>query len=200
MMSTGETDIEEKELLQKVQHGDHLAFEQIYNKYARRLSIKLLQLLKDEELAQDILQDIFIKLWDMRAEIRPEQSFAALLYTMATHLSYNVFRKATRDVAMRQKLYTTESYTHIEESIYQKETRSLLKEAMAQLSPRQKEVYTLHKLEGKSYKEISEQLNISISAINHHIQLANKQLKAILKPQTAHLIAILSASILAGYN
>ncbi|MCY1543894.1 hypothetical protein D9M68_797330 [compost metagenome] len=193
---TGIEGLEETELLLRVQTGDPLAFEAIYHRYARRLYVKLLQLLKDEELARDILQDIFIKIWDIRADIDPEQSFGALLYTIATNLSHNVFRKAARDAKMRKNLNNSESYTHIEEGIYQTETNQLLTEALNHLTPRQREIYTLHKLQGKSYKEISALLNISVSAINHHIQLANRQLKAVLQPQTATIIAILSASIL----
>lgn len=193
--------IEEEDLLQRVQAGDAMAFEAIYRKHAPWLSAKLLLLLKDDELARDILQDIFIKVWDMRAMIRPEQSFASLLYTMATNLSYNTFRKAARDMAMRNALYPEEeTYSHIEEAIEQKETGQILRDAVSRLPARQREIYTLHKLEGKSYREISALLSISDSAINHHIQLANKQLRAILQPGTVQILAFLSASLLAGYK
>lgn len=82
------TDItNEKELLRRLRDGDELAFKEIYETYAPRLAVRLLQLLRSEELARDILQDLFIKIWEVRHTINPELSFAALLYKMAANLS-----------------------------------------------------------------------------------------------------------------
>lgn len=183
--------ITERELLIQLQKGNRMAFDILYHKYATRLTIKLLQLVKSEEIAQDLLQEIFMKIWQMRGTLKEEHSFAALLYTMASNLSLNSYRAAVREQNRLMKIKGSESYTHIEEDIDFVETTKVLNYALSTLTDRQREVYTLHKLEGKSYKEISDLLQISHSAINQHLQLANKQIRAILKDRLPDLMLLI---------
>jgi len=187
---------DEKELLQRLRHGDSQAFRQIYDLYARRLSLKLLQLVKSEALAEDILQNIFIKVWEIRETIDPELSFGALLYKMAANLSKNAYRKNVYDQLMRNSLSGDEAYNPIEDAQNQAEAKAILDAALSKLTPRQREVYLMHKMEGHSYQEISERLKISASAINHHIQEATKQLKAALKNRHIYILMLLLPTFL----
>ncbi|PRD47742.1 RNA polymerase sigma factor [Sphingobacterium haloxyli] len=191
--------IDEKELLLRLQQGDRMAFEKIYHIYAPRLAVKLSQLVKSEEISQDLLQDIFMKIWQMRREVDVERSFGALLYTMAANLSNNAFRTAVREQNRRMYAYPQQSYTHIEENIQYEETNKLLEEALSTLSDRQREVYILHKLEGKSYKEIADLLQISHSAINQHLQLANKYIRAFMQSRLPHLLMLLAPVLVDNY-
>lgn len=175
-------EINESKILLLLKNGDKSAFEFIYNKYSKRITIKLLQLLKSEALAQDVLQDVFLKIWENREMINPELSFNAYIFKIAKNLSLNIFRRSLLDQSYLSKLVNDEDYNPIEEAIYKKEYHTILQEALNVLTPRQREIFVLHKVEGKSYKEISEHLNISSSAINHHLQSANKHLKLVLKP------------------
>lgn len=184
-------DVIEKELLGKLRYGDSSAFSSLYAIYAPRLSVKLLQLLRSEELAEDILQDIFVKIWEVRETIDPDQNFAAFLYKMAANRSKNVFRRNLYDENMRNELGKDLGYDPIENATNESDTKRILDLAMSKLTPRQREVYTLHKLEGLSYQEISEKLKISASAINHHIQEATKQLKIALKSYRFDILIVL---------
>ncbi|WP_412467084.1 RNA polymerase sigma factor [Pedobacter sp. KLB.chiD] len=186
----------EKELLIGLKCGDKIAFKQLYEIYSGRLASKLIYLLKSEELAQDILQDVFLKIWINREMIDIELSFGAFLYKIATNLSRNVIRKNVYDQLMRLEVEKEEFYHPMEDNDEADQAKAILEQAMDQLTDRQREVYTLHKLEGLSYQEISEKLNISLSAINHHIQKANKQLKVILKSRSFELFILLLPSIL----
>jgi len=186
----------EKELLIRLKCGDKIAFKQLYQIYSSRLASKLIYLLKSEDLAQDILQDVFLKIWTNREMIDIELSFGAFLYKIATNLSKNVIRKNVYDQLMRHQVGQEEIYHPMEEGDDAEQAKVILDQAMDQLTDRQREVYTLHKLEGLSYQEISEKLNISLSAINHHIQKANKQLKSILKSRSFELFILLLPSIL----
>jgi len=181
----------EQQLLVNLRDGDSGAFSSLYAIYAPRLSVKLLQLLRSEELAEDILQDIFIKIWEVRETIDPDQNFAAFLYKMAANRSKNVFRRNLYDENMRNELGKDLGYDPIENAINESDTKKILDLAMSKLTPRQREVYTLHKLEGLSYQEISERLKISASAINHHIQEATKQLKIALKSYRFDILIVL---------
>jgi len=182
---------DEKELLHRLRDGNEFAFKTLYEIYAPRLAARLLQLLRSEELAQDILQDLFIKIWEVRHTINPELSFGALLYKMAANLSKNVYRRNVYDQLMRRQINPDHSHNPIEEFLNQSEAKELLQAALNKLTPRQREVYIMHKIEGLPYQEISRRLKISASAINHHIQEANKQLRNILRSNHIYLIAVL---------
>lgn len=186
----------EKELLTKLKSGDKIAFKQLYQLYSDRLASKLIYLLKSEDLAQDILQDVFLKIWINREMIDAELSFGAFLYKIATNLSKNVIRKNIYDQVMRLEVGQEAVYHPMEEGDDAEQAKAILDQAMDQLTDRQREVYTLHKLEGLSYQEISEKLDISLSAINHHIQKANKHLKAVLRSRSFEIFILLLPSLL----
>lgn len=182
---------DEKELLRKLRDGEENAFNQLYQIYARRLASKLIYLLKSEELAQDVLQDVFMKIWSSREMIDPELSFSGLLSKMATNLSKNVFRKNLYDQSLRNLMDPEASYNPIDDADDAAEAKKLLEMALGRLTERQRDIYILHKIDGRSYQEISEALNISVSAINHHLQKANKQLRTILKSQSLQILIAL---------
>lgn len=182
---------DEKDLLRRLRDGDEFAFKELYETYAPRLAARLIQLLRSEELAEDVLQDLFIKIWEVRQTINPELSFGALLYKMAANLSKNVYRRNLYDQLMRKQINPEEGHNPIEESLNQSEAKELLQAALNKLTPRQREVYVMHKIDGLSYLEIGSKLNISASAINHHIQEANKQLRNILRSNHIFIIAVL---------
>lgn len=182
-------------LLIHLKSGDVKAFEELYNRYKHRLAGKFLQLLKSEELAQDALQDLFAKIWEVRENLDPEQSFPAFLYRIATNLAFTAFRRATLESSPKTllKIGYSESYTHVEEKLISKESVKLIKDALDLLPERQKQVFVMHKIDEKSYKEISEELKISLSAINNHITRANKHLAEILGRDAWFVLLALSA-------
>ncbi|SEM43712.1 RNA polymerase sigma-70 factor, ECF subfamily [bacterium A37T11] len=189
----------EKVWLAQLKNGDHRAFEALYHHYKKPLTGKFLRLLKSDELAQDALQDLFTKIWEMREQINPEQAFGALLYKMAQNLVTDLYRRAGRDEQLREHLLLGAQidYSHIEETLVSKENIAIVQQALQQLPPRQREVFVKHKLEGKSYKEISEELGISPSAINNHVYRATQTLIKLLNPGLLILLALLSASLIA---
>lgn len=185
----------EQQLLVKLRDGDAVAFQHIYTIYAPRLTGKLMQLLRSEELAEDVLQDIFVKIWEIRTTIDLEQNFAAFLYKMAANRSKNVFRRNLYDELMRNQIGQDTGYNPIEDAMNESEAKALLDAALNKLTPRQREVYTLHKLEGRSYQEISERLKISSSAINHHLQEAGKKLRMALKNHHFDILIFLLSAL-----
>lgn len=182
---------DEKELLRKLRDGDESAFKEIYKCYAQRLVSKLIQILKSEEIAKDILQDIFMKIWEIRKTIDPELSFGALLYKMAANLSKNTFRRNIYDQLMRSEIDPDVGYNPMADADDASQTKALLDMALGKLTERQRKVYVMHKLEGRSYQEISDELKISASAINHHIQEANKRVRLALKSKHFELLLCL---------
>lgn len=164
----------------RLMNNDHYAFQILYDSYSAQLYSNLLRIVKDTDTAQDLLQLAFVKVWEKRHLIDPEKDFLAYLIQISRNLAYDHFRK----VAVERKLenyllsVTDEAYCHIEEELVYKESNQLFLDAVAKLSPQRKQVFTLCKMEGKSYHEVGDLLNISKSTISDHLLKSNKFIRA----------------------
>ncbi|MDN5285386.1 MAG: polymerase sigma-70 factor [Mucilaginibacter sp.] len=170
---------QEQVLLAQLKEGEPRAFEQIYQLYSQRIYGRLIRLLKDEDMADSILQDVFLRIWERRVQIDPEQPFKAYLYKIAENFVYDYFRKIARDKKLQVKLRTatTEYYDQIEENIFKKENEALIGEAILKLPPQRQKVFLLCKIEGKSYEEAAGLLGISVSTVSNQLVKATKSVK-----------------------
>jgi len=168
-----------KAILQRLREGDERAFHHIYKLYSERIYGRLMKLLKDEDVADSILQDVFLRIWERREQIDPEQPFKAYLYRIAENFVCDHFRKVARDTRLQVRLrqLTTELYAHVEEDILKKESEVLIWQAIAKLPPQRRLVFNLCKVDGKSYHEASELLGISESTISNQLVKATRFVK-----------------------
>lgn len=167
------------DLLRRLRDGDAAAFENIYNTFSPVLYQRLLRLLKDTDTVEEIIQDTFLKLWEKRAHIDPQQGFKTYLYRIADHLAIDLFRKISRDKALQQELWasTVSFYLQTEEALIDKEQRQLIKEAIERLPPRRRQILLLCKLEEKSYQEVAQLMGISVSTVSNQLVNAVKEIK-----------------------
>jgi len=172
-------DSEEANLILSLKEGDKNAFAKLYDLYKKPLTANLFRLLKSEELTLDILQDLFLKIWEHRLDIDPEKSFRSYLFRVAENMVFDYYRKAARDNKMQQTIMrtSTELYSYIEEELLMKENSGFLRAAVALMPPQRRQVFTLCKLEGKSYKEVEAIMGIGPKTINSHLFQASKFLK-----------------------
>lgn len=170
---------DEQGLLKKLRDGDGLALDFFYQRYSLCIYRKIKKMVKGEMAAEELLQDVFVKVWDKRHLIDPNQSFKSYLYAIAQNLVYDFYRKAARDEKLQTQLKALSKgyYSHVEEGIYLKETSEILNKAIDNLPSQQRLVFTLCKLEGESYKDVSAALGISISTINNHVVKATKKIQ-----------------------
>lgn len=169
----------DNELCVLLARDNEQAFAEIYHRYKVKMISASLRVLKSSELTEELVQNLFVKLWEHRHTIDPNQSLNAYLYKIAQNMAFDVFRKAARDKKMYEQLLlaTSSSYEHIEKYIFAKESQSALNEAISLLPPQQQKVFILCKLEDKSYEEAGRLLNISTGTINNHLYRANLFLK-----------------------
>lgn len=190
----------EEELIGLLKAGDERAFSVIYDRYKERLAGNLYKLLKSEELTKEILQDLFLKIWDTREQLDPGKSFRSYLFKIGGNMVNDYYRRAARDRNMRDKmiLASTELYSHIEEQLFTKENAEMLQRAVDQMPPQRRQVFTLCKLEGKSYKEVEQIMGINAKTINSHLFQANKFLKQYFTPKSGTAMAMVLGAILKG--
>jgi RNA polymerase sigma-70 factor (ECF subfamily) len=176
------SEVETKLLLSQLREGNTCAFERLYQMHSKALLSNIRHLVKNKEIASEILQDVYLKIWEGRASIDPDKSYKSFLYTIARNLVYDHFRRVALDERRRSELIRTavQLYNHVEEQLIGKESQVLLNDAVAQLPLQCRTVYTLSRLEGKSHQEISQLLNISPATVNNHIVKANREIRSFL--------------------
>lgn len=183
---TLEIKFDEKEILISLSKGDSDAFAVLYHHHKTFVFRNALKILKNEVYAQEILQEVFLKIWHNRTSINVDKPFRAFLYQIMRNSVFDFFRKAARDRSVQAVLTTSmqnddQQYNNVEEHIYLKETKEKIEHAIKLLPPKCREVFVLCKMEGKSYEEVAERLKISIATVNNHIVKGNRLLKESLK-------------------
>ncbi|WP_126244055.1 RNA polymerase sigma factor [Chitinophaga rhizosphaerae] len=169
----------EKEWLQMASDGDELAFTHLFHAYKFKLYGFISKLTGSPATAEDVVQDVFLKLWKDRKSLRDVDSFGSYLFRMAQNHAINGFRKMAREENVIRQLHTDEAPAHStpQSHISLKETRELLHRAIQQLPPRQKAIYLLSREEGVKHEEIARRLHITTGTVKNHMIQALRTLR-----------------------
>lgn len=187
--------INEAILLHRLADGDREAFRTLYDNYRDKLFYYTLRLTHSKQLAEDTLQDIFIKVWTDRDKMRDVRSFDAWLFTLAKHKVINGFRRVSMEhsILAEMKKELADQVDSTTQAIDYNETSKALQLAIAQLPPQQKMVYRLRREQGLKNDEIANQLNISPLTVKKHISQASRAIRMLIEKQTSISVSILLA-------
>ncbi len=160
------------ELLLLIQKDDRVAFYNLYERYSKRLYRFVLMYIKQEADAEEIVQEVFIKVWEAREKIDVHTSFESFLFTVAYNATISLFRKRVTEKKYLERLKSLQQFNNapdiIDEIHYNalnEKVRSLLNE----LTPRQKEIFQLSREDGLTHEEIAKKLNISVNTVKKHM-------------------------------
>lgn len=169
----------ERELIRLLTAGDEYAFEQLYRIYSVPVLKKLVSLVKDEEIAKELLQDIFLKVWQKRGELDASLSFRGFLFRIAENKVIDVLRRAACDRKLLAHItrIATAGENSTETFVQFREVNEALQRAISSLPPQRKKVFVLCKLEGKTYEEVAQLLGISPGTVNDHVVKATRTIK-----------------------
>ena len=159
-----------KILFDSLKKGDELGYSYLVDTYKRKLFAYALSLTNDHDLAQDIVQNVFIKTWEHRKKLNPKHSIQSFLYKSIYNDFINQYWKDQSKRTLETE-YVTALNQIVEEtdnSTLKKLTSIVLKE-IENLPPKCKKVFLLSKKEGLTNIEISDHLNISIKSVEGHI-------------------------------
>lgn len=170
---------DEHELLLKLRSGDIRAFNTIYDMYADTLVDKLHRLIKIESIVEELHQDTFLRLWNIREKIDPDTNLRAYLFTIARNLTIDFYRKAAKNKKLEEQLalHVQLSYDHIEPLLNSKETGHILERLVSLLPPQRQKVFRMIKFQGMSYEEAAIYFGVSISTIKDHMAKSTDFLK-----------------------
>ena len=160
---------DEKQLISRLKNNDQKAFDEIFNHYYSRVYNLAYHFLHNREDSQEIVQIVFIAIWENRSQIDVEKSFSAYIQSIARHNVFNQLKKAV----YRQRFIDyslQQSEEAISDDSYQlKELQEVLENAISEMPPRRREIFHLSRNKGLSYKEIAIKLSITESTVNTQI-------------------------------
>ncbi len=166
-------------LVRRLKDGDEIAFKEIYQRYKEKVYFFALRYVKNEAEASEILQQVFVKLWDSRHKIRRDKQLINYLFTITKNtLFHDLEKQKTRQAYIEYlKIYASAQSFATDEQILFDECRNALKEAIRELPAKRRQIFLSRKDHGMTYKAIAEQFHISIKTVETHISLATKSLR-----------------------
>ncbi|MBK9735908.1 MAG: RNA polymerase sigma-70 factor [Saprospiraceae bacterium] len=162
---------------------DKSTFKILFDTHYASLCNLAYRIVGDTDKAEDIVQDMFVKLWDERHKINPEKSVKSLVFMMVKNHSLEVLRRDGIGARIAHHFFTSETddQTIIEEEEIEKyELIDQIYVSIRQLPPKCGEVFTLSKVNGLSYIQIADKLNISVKTVENHMGKALKLLREIM--------------------
>lgn len=170
---------EERRLLLMLGNDSAYAFQQIFDKYKDRIYKVAMSYVKDKHLAEEIIQDVFTKVWTHRHSLLELRSFEAWLYTVGKNRIFDYNKKKIADWKAHLGYHSqkSESVNDSERLLQSKEYKELLHIAQQQLTDQQLLIFKLAKEENMSYKQIATHLNLSPLTVKTHLARAMNTLK-----------------------
>jgi RNA polymerase sigma-70 factor, ECF subfamily len=189
-----QSDVSELDLVKRCQDGDTEAFDELVTRYRTRVFGMIYNMVHSEQDAWDLAQDSFVKAWKSIKRFRGQSSFYTWIYRIVMNVTIDWLRKkqikaggAEFDDSIQLKEVDPASKTMPKadvlpsESMEQKEIRSEIDKAIAQLSPEHRAVILMKEIDGMQYHEIAETLGCSIGTVMSRLFYARKKLQNLLK-------------------
>ncbi len=163
----------------RLQQSERTAYTEVFQATYEPLYRYAWYITRDEEAAYDVLQDVYLKLWQVRERVDPKRSLKALLYQMVRNTALNHLRRASRHPAealddLRVEPHETPAPA---DDLDQADLEDRVRSWIAELPPRRREAFMLSRYQGLSHVEIARIMNLTPKTVNNHIVLALQHLR-----------------------
>ncbi|MCY1721182.1 RNA polymerase sigma-70 factor [Prolixibacteraceae bacterium Z1-6] len=160
------------ELILRLSQDDKVAFYNLYERYSKRLYSFVFRFIKQELDTEEIVQEVFVKIWEKRRNIDAYSSFESYLFTVAYNSTISLFRKRLSEKKYFEHIASLQEVNKAPNLIDEIQFNDLINQVnnlLAELTPRQREIYSLSRESGLSYQDIAKKLNISASTVKKHM-------------------------------
>jgi len=179
----------EKELLIQVTAGMPWAFRTLFMKYHQQLGAYIYRITNSAEIAEEIVQDVFLKIWLNREALAGVQNFKAYLFVVSKNQALNCLRKMAKEQMLKSQWESACTNMHEDDDL--NEYRKLIDQAIDQLPPQQQKVYLLSRHKRLKYAEISDEMNISSETVKKYLQIANASITTYVKENLESVLLLL---------
>jgi RNA polymerase sigma-70 factor (family 1) len=185
---------DEIELIGRLQKGDVDAFDMIYTKYSGKLYAFGLKYLRSTAESEELVQSVFLKLWENQKSLRIDTSFKSFLFTIAYNDICKLFRKRNyHQQFIRETLYeNSQTSFSMEESVEYKSVLARVEKIINILPKRQKEIFLKSRMEGKSTKEIADEIGLSPGTVDNYISESLRFIRSRLKNESLSVLLFFS--------
>lgn len=162
--------------------GDEKAFGDLYNGYHTILYRFVLKFVKSPDLAEDLTQEVFINIWELRSGLTKIDSFRAYLFTAGRNHTLNFLKKASKENAAKGEIlrHYNQLQENTEDKLLSEEYRKFIADVLNSLPPQTREIFRLCREQYKSYDEVAAILGISRNAVKKHMVRSHKTFKDLL--------------------
>jgi len=173
---------DEVAVLFAVTAGDQKAFGELFFRYKDRVYTIALTYTEHRVIAEEIIQDVFVRVWKNRHKLKEIEDFASWICVIARNRALTALQKIAREGERREELisYLPTEVSDAEERIQHNYTEELLEKALTRLSPQQRKVFVLSRLQGHSRMEVAEMLNLAPATVSVHLTIALRSIRAFL--------------------
>lgn len=183
---------QEKSLLKAISEGNHQSFEQLFLFYIRPLGNYIFRLIEDEQLTNDLLQDIFLGIWQDKEKLIDILDFKNYLFIISRNRVYNALKIKAKHAIMFQSIESNEELVRNlveddEEVLHADRFYTLFEQELNKLPLQQQKIFRLCKLKKMKYEHVAQLLGISVETVRKHMYLANKKLKEVLRGKEGEL-------------
>lgn len=158
-----------KELLVAIKNGDEAAFNELYDLYKEPAIRFCNSIIKDIEESENLIQEVFIKIWDKRLGINPELNFNSYLFTIIRNRVYDYLKEVKRNDFVKERYWHNIVASQETEEDLKEERIASIKLAVNDLTDKRRKILQLNYEEGKSYEEIANILNISKNTVKNQL-------------------------------
>ena len=184
---------EEKEILALLAQGNQFAFTILFDHYRNGIYHVAFKFLKSKQPAEEIVQEVFTKVWTKRKQLVDILNFEGYLFRMTRNLIFDYLKEIAKDrMKIKEFIINIENAVPADHALIEEQYNELLHEAVSQLPPQQKQIYRLARIEGLSHEAIAAQLQISKLTVKTHMARA---LQSIRQNLQQHIITISSLPV-----
>lgn len=176
--------------------GDAAAFGTIYLQYFDLLYARTRDMVKDSDIAEDIVQEIFLRLWDRRAKFAGYEKISGWLFVCCYNSSLNYLKQLDRERQRITELGRLSGWMDEKEMAVQEQQFRLLEAAIDQLPPQRKKVFQLCKYDGLSYEQAAANLSISKNTVKEHLVKASAFIRDYVHQYSDNSLTIISLILL----
>ncbi len=174
-----------RNLIERIMENDGSAFEILYNDFVHKIYCFTKRYISRESEIEEVVQEVFIKLWEYRMNLRTDKSINGYLLTITKNTIFNKFRKNLNHQTYCNYLikHQKDHQNIVHNDIHYIELKQLVDAAIEKLPPQRRKIFVMSRINGFAYKEISHKLGVAEKTVEAHIRLAIRDIRKTIEPE-----------------
>ncbi|MBB6498382.1 RNA polymerase sigma factor [Pedobacter cryoconitis] len=191
---------QEKLLLNEISKGNEKSFRKLYDSYFHQVTAYVFKISKSDEVTVEIVQDVFLKLWQNREALTYVENIKGYIYSISRNRSIDYLRKLAKEVDLIKVLaaHHQQYDNNVDQKINANDLQLIIEQALYFLSDPKKKIFQMSKIDGMSHDEIAELMHLSKSTVKNHLSETLKYLRQYFKdrPEHEYLLILLVINLL----